>query len=116
MAAPVGVLSLALDFVSNEVAASSASGGGSIEESLTRLPMLLVEDFLESQVSRAESRTRKREFYVKYTNCVSCEVGQLSGQMFRTQTSNSRPPSPVPVRRHETAVKLICNRHDETGI
>ena len=51
MAAPVGVLSLALDFVSNEVAVSSTSGGAGIEESLTRLPMVLVEDFLESQVS-----------------------------------------------------------------
>lgn len=53
MGAPVGILSLALDFVSNEVAASSANGGGNVQESLTRLPMVLVEDFLESQVKRA---------------------------------------------------------------
>lgn len=42
---PLGLLSLALEFVSTEVAAS----GRSIESALTGLPMVLLEDFLESQ-------------------------------------------------------------------
>lgn len=45
MSMPLGLLSLALEFVSTEVATS----GRSIESALTGLPMVLLEDFLESQ-------------------------------------------------------------------
>ena len=42
---PLGLLSLALEFVSTEVTASERSVGSA----LTGLPMVLLEDFLESQ-------------------------------------------------------------------
>ncbi|CAB1116285.1 unnamed protein product [Ectocarpus sp. CCAP 1310/34] len=54
MAEPMGILSLALAFVANEAGLDESDGGGSrsTNQVLTALPLLLLEDFMESQAIR----------------------------------------------------------------
>ncbi|CAM9541838.1 unnamed protein product, partial [Ectocarpus sp. 13 AM-2016] len=54
MAEPMGILSLALAFVANEAGLDKSDGGDSrsINQVLTALPLLLLEDFMESQARR----------------------------------------------------------------
>lgn len=49
MSGPLGILSLALNFVSKEIELNRGGGGGA-ESVLSGLPLLLLEDFFESQV------------------------------------------------------------------
>lgn len=57
MAEPMGILSLALAFVANEAGLDKSDGDGSrsINQVLTALPLLLLEDFMESQARRRSS-------------------------------------------------------------
>ncbi|CAN0147264.1 unnamed protein product [Pylaiella littoralis] len=57
MSQPLGILSLALEFVWNEVGLNESGGGGGgggvMSQALSGLPLLLLEDFLESQGRKA---------------------------------------------------------------
>ncbi|CAM9161630.1 unnamed protein product, partial [Scytosiphon promiscuus] len=103
MAEPMGLLSLALEFVSRE--AELSGGGADISSTLSGLPVLLLEDFLESQ-----GRKACKVFWSKWVEPNAARLTKLLGMKNNGRYALIRLSKKLAQRMSKTNDSSFCGQ------